>query len=537
MKISGKYTGTLALCKFALRRDRVWLALWTIGIVSLVVACGPLFPEIAKTPAELASFSETMKNPAMIAMTGPVYAEPYTYGILYAQMMTAWILIVLGVMNFFLVSRHLRKDEEEGLIEVMRSLPIGRSSIVLGTAIETLLANLAIALLSTVGLVLTGVESIDLAGSLVLGGIIFCGGLIFTAIAMLFSQIFMTSRGATGFSFAVLGVLYALGAMGNIEGGAMANISLFSFVFKTSPFSGNYIWPFFILLGEAVVIGFIAVLLNARRDLGAGFIPQRNGRAHAKASLSSPLGFALRQTRTSNIAWILIMLVVGIMYGSIFGDFENFVESSDFFKAMIMADVDAGANAMLSFMTYITLIMSVIAAIPVINVVYRIRGEEKRNRIEQIYSKAVAKRSFLLSYVGIALVLSVLLQAAEGLGLWMSTKVVMSEPFALSEVLAAGFIKLPAIWLIAGLGVLLLGLLPRLTSLVWLYLGTSFFLLYLGRVMDIPKAFMDGTAFGALPDCPIENFAPLPVALVTVMAAALLAAGTIFYSKREISYR
>ena len=178
-------------------------------------------------------------------------------------------------------------------------------------------------------------------------GTIFCSaGLLFAAVAMLFSQLCSTSRGAMGGSFLTLGVLYMLAAVGNVQGGALSFISPLGIVFKSLPFAGNLVYPVFIILAETLAIAAIAVWLNAVRDLGAGLLPQRKGRAHAKVSLSSPFGFALRLTKNMAAAWIVIMFVLGLMYGSIFGDFESFISKSEMIQKIIAAGND---NMLMSF--------------------------------------------------------------------------------------------------------------------------------------------------------------------------------------------
>ncbi|MDR1563376.1 MAG: hypothetical protein LBS74_00240 [Oscillospiraceae bacterium] len=529
-----RFTNTGALFRFALRRDRIFLPLWIVGIVFFTVICAPLFTQIAQSPADLAMYAETMKNPAMIALCGPLYAEPYTYGVMYTQMMAVWILILIGVMNFFLVSRHMRRDEEDGKIEVLRSLPVGRGAILSSTLSVAVLANVAIGLLCAIGLAAYGIESMTIGGCLLLGTIFCVVGLLFSAIAMLVSQLCSTSRSVIGGSFLTLGVLYMLAAMGNVQGGVLSYISPLAIVFKTLPFAGNQIYPIFIILAETFVVAVIAICLNAVRDLGAGLLPQRKGCAHANQMLSSPFGLAWRLTKNTSIAWGIIMFVVGLMYGSVFGDFESFIGGSEMIQKIIAAG--AGGDMMLSFMTYITLIMANVAAIPVINCVLKLRSEEKKNRLEPVYAKAVSKTGQFIPYIAIGVCLSVLLQLSLSFGLWLAIRSVMSEPFALADIIIAGIIKLPGIWLLAGLAVLLTGLLPKRTSLVWVYFGLSFFAVYIGRLADLPDAFVKITAFGALPDCPIDRFDAVPFVIMTGVAVILTVAGMVLYSQRELRY-
>ena len=529
-----RFANTGTLFRFALRRDRFFLPLWMIGVVAFALLCAPLFTQVAKSPSELAMYAETMKNPAMIALCGPLYAEPYTYGIMYTQLMTVWILILIGVMNVFLVSRHTRKDEEDGKLEVLRSLPVGRVAVLSSAWLVTVLANLLIGISCAVGLTILGIESMAIGGCFLLGGLFFAVGLFFAAVAMLFSQLCSTSRGMTGGCFLVLGIFYLIAALGNVSGGILAYLSPFSIVFKSSPFAGNDIWPVFAILAGTIITAWLAIRFSTKRDLGAGMLPQRRGRAHAQVSLSSPFGLAYRLMRKTVIAWVIIMFILGMSYGSVFGDFESFISQNEMLQ-MILA-TGAGENMILSFMAYITLIMSLVASIPVINCVLKLRSEERKNRLEAVYARSVSKTGQFLPYIIIALISSIVLQLALSFGMWLAASTVMEDALPFTDVMLAGLIKLPGIWLLAGISALLTGLLPKLTALVWAYFGMSFFVIYLGRLMDMPDVFVKISAFGLLPNYPVDDFHVVSFVAVTAAAVALLVMGVVLYGKREVYY-
>ena len=529
-----RFTNIGTLFRFALRRDRLFLPLWVIGIVGFSLLCAPLSTQIAKSAEELALYAETMRNPAMIALCGPVYAEPYTYGIMYTQLMSVWILILIGAMNIFLISRHTRKDEEDGKLEVMRSLPVGRMAPLSSAWLVAFLANFLIGLLTATGLISLGIENMTANGCTLLGMLFFIVGMLFSAIAMLFSQLCSTSRGMTGSCFLTLGSFYLIAALGNVSDSSLIYFSPFSIIFKASPFSGNHIWPVLVILAGTLGIAFVAMNLSTKRDLGAGLLPQRRGHAHAQAHLSSPFGLAFRLTRKMAIAWVIIMFTFGISYGSVFGDLESFISQNELFQ-MILA-TEEGTDMMLSFMTYIILVMSLVTSIPVINCILKLRSEEKKNRLEAVYARAVSKTEQFLPYTIIAIFLSVVLQFVLSVGMWLAASVTMEESFSFWEVIIAGFMKLPGIWLFAGISAMLIGVLPKLTSLVWVYWGVSFFVIYIGRLMSIPENFVKTTAFGALPNYPIDEFRMIPFIVVTLISIILLVLGVMLYERREVRF-
>ena len=125
---------------------------------------------------------------------------------------------------------------------------------------------------------------------------------------------------------------------------------------------------------------------------------------------------------------------------------------------------------------------------------------------------------------------------ALSFGIRLSSSAVMEVPLQFTDVMLAGLVKLPGIWLFAGISVLLTGLLPKLTSLVWAYFGVSFLVVYVGRMMEIPEIFTKLSAFGALPNYPVEEFRIIPFMTIAMIAIALLVIGSVLYAKREVRY-
>ena len=82
------------------------------------------------------AYALTANNPSMIAMLGPGYElEDYNLGTAFAMDMLIFTAIAAGIMNILLVGKSTRADEESGLTEVIRSLPIGRLSNLSATMI------------------------------------------------------------------------------------------------------------------------------------------------------------------------------------------------------------------------------------------------------------------------------------------------------------------------------------------------------------------------------------------------------------------
>ncbi len=89
--------------------------------------------------------------------------------------------------------------------------------------------------------------------------------------------------------------------------------------------------------------------------------------------------------------------------------------------------------------------------------------------------------------------------------------------------------------LIIGLAILLIGLFPKITSILWLYLGYSFFVVYLGKLLQAPDWMGKLSPFGNIPQYPVDEINYLTISLLIALAAIVTLIGFIGYRKRDIA--
>jgi Putative exporter of polyketide antibiotics len=125
---SGSLAGTGTLVRFNLRRDRIALPAWLLGIAGFMLAGPYLYANLYPTAQDRANQAAVVAgNPAMKALTGPGYGiEDYTYGAMLANEYLAFVLILVALMTTFTVVRHTRTEEETGRFELVRASAVGR---------------------------------------------------------------------------------------------------------------------------------------------------------------------------------------------------------------------------------------------------------------------------------------------------------------------------------------------------------------------------------------------------------------------------
>jgi len=537
-------TRSLRLTRFYLRRDRMASLAWMLVLLAFATLVPWALQDVYGSHDTLQAMIPMLKNPAMVAMVGPVFdTANYNVGTMTAGMMLLMTATAVAFMNIFFVVRYTRADEEQERSEVIRSLPVGRLAPLNAALIGALILNILVVLVNWGGIVAMNIPSMDSKGALMYG--LACGfvGMVFAGVAAICSQLASTSRGALAYSSAVVGFMYLLRAAGDILmeqhswAKVLSYISPLGLSLRVEAFVNNSWWPLPWMALTTVGLIAIAYVLNARRDLGAGIIAQRPGPAHAGPGLRSHFGLALNLLRNTLIGWVYLALVLGASYGSIMNYIADFVKTTPFLQAALTNDL--GYTATESFASIVMVVLAGMLAIVPVMVMLKAWREEEEGRTELILATATSRISYFGSYFSIALICSIVMPALGVLGLWGAAYLVMSHPLSLSFVLKGIMIYLPAIWIFLGLAALLIAVRPRIASAVsWIYLGLSFFIAYFGEM------FLKGSdyewiskisAFGLVPNITQAAIPWATLAAMTGVAIALSVVAFILYPRRDLS--
>lgn len=528
------FNQTRKLALFLLRRDRLRLPIWLAAITLVTIMVAASFANLYPSAPERQIMAETMKNPAMTIMVGVSQGlEDYTIGAMFAHQMLLFTAIAVAIMSILLVARHTRADEEEGRIELIRSLPVGRLAHITATIGTFMCAHVVLAICIALGLSTLGLESLDVQGSFLYGAALGATGIFFTAVTAFFAQLTESSRATIGYSFAALGVAYLLRAVGDVSYASLSWFTPLGWVQATEVYVSNVWWPIFLLVGSALLIFVGTLYFNIKRDIGSGLLPSRPGRKYASRLLQSPIGLAYRLQRTSIIAWGIGVFVLGIAYGSVFGDLEAFFVGNERLSELLAAT--EGASFTQQFVAMLMSIMAMICTIPPLVIVLKLWSEEKRNRTEHLLARAVSRSKLMGSYFWVAMLSGGLMLVLAAVGLWASSSAVMEDPVVLGDWLKAALVYLPAVWVMLGLAILFLGLAPQVITFIWLYLGFSFVVVYLGKLLQFPQWLSLLSPFAHIPQLPVEELNVGFVLLLTFLAGILVFIGFAGYRRRDIA--
>jgi ABC-2 type transport system permease protein len=525
--------------KFIFRRERITSLIWIAGMVLMNTVVALAFTRLFETDESIQQMVSTLSSPAMQAIVGPIYGPAPSVDnimIVFAQEMLVFMMITSVIMNIFFINRHTRTDEELGRIEMIRSLPVGKLTVSVSALVFAFGLNAFISLLMAFGLLWANIAGTTVMGVFVYSFAIGIAGFLFACITLLTAQIFQDARSASTWAFMLLGVFYVVRAYADMSQNMIFNyISPLGLGLHVHAFHADRIWPLVILLIQSAIIAAAALLICSKRDLGEGIVPAKKGRKNASVFLQSPLGLAWRLTKNSIIVWIISMFCMGATYGAVLGDISGFVENNDMFSQLITGGETGLTEKMMvdSFVGFMYIIMALLATVPVISIAGKIHSEEKRGRLEGIFARSVSRGSMYGSYILISVVGSGVFMICGSLGIYAAA----GDLTKMSDLIWAAAAYVPSLLVIMGIIVLLAGLLPKLTALVWGVFAYSFIAVYFGRILNLPELMVKITPYGIVPqytDIVNQEFDFMPFVILTAIAIVLTVSGIFAFSRRDI---
>lgn len=520
------FTGALTLLRFHLRRDRMMLFWWIAGSVLLYYSQAVSTDGLYTTQAELDKAAAGMAdNAAFIAMAGPARALD-TIGGQVAWQAAAFGAILAGLMSMFLVGRHTRAEEESGRDELVRAAAIGRHAPLAATGLLVIIANLLLGGLVAASLISFGLPA---AGSIALGLAAGLAGLVFGGVALVAAQLAESTRAAYGITGAVIGVAYALRAVGDIGNGALSWVSPIGWGQYLRPYADEQWWPALLSVVSVVVLGVVAVALFDCRDIGSGVWPARPGPARGSMGTASALAWRLQ--RGSVIGWTVGMLLGGVAYGSIGDDVADLIGDSEFSQDVFGA---AGGSLVDSFYATAALMLALIGAGFAISSVQRLRGEEAAGFAEILLATALPRWRWAVAHLGVTLAGTVAVVLAGGLGMGIGFGLVTGDGSAVLRLAGATLPYAVPVLLLAALSWLAYGIRSRWAAVGWLGLGFCFVVMMFGELLQLPAWLMDVSPFRHLAQLPAEDFQIVPVVVLVAITAALAALGMWALRRRDV---
>jgi ABC-2 type transport system permease protein len=526
--------GTPRLLRLALRRDRVVVPAWIVGLGCFVGFTTAMFDRSLASPADLVRETQLVTTSAGMRMLGIVPSPTVGGYMLHRELVTLAVLAAL--ISVLTVVRHTRQDEELGRAEMLGSAVVGRFAPLAAAVVTAVLANLGLAVALTLGIVVAGqpVGGAALSGASVAGV-----GLTFTGVAAISCQLASTTRGATGTAAAVLGIAFLLSGVGNVLGTVDSSglrvasawpvwLSPIGWAQQTLPFGAGRVWPLGLFVACFSVLVAIAALLCARRDVARGLWAEPSGPERAPARLLSPAGLVWRLQRGVVLGWAVALGGFGAVFGTLSDQVEGLTGSAaEWYLHTGGSDVvlDAYRASMVGM-------AGMFVAIYTVQVLQRMRTDEAGGTLEALLATGVTRRAWLAAHVLVTVAGAVALLLLFAATMGWTTGIVLGDPAQqVADLLPIGLAQLPGILVVVGLVVALVGVAPRWSGVLSWVLLAGFLVVgpMFGPALGLPQWLQDVSPFTHGPTLAngfVDGAAGAVLLAVAVTSAALGALAT-----------
>ncbi len=515
MRYAERFTGTPTLVRLILRRDRVRLPVWVVSIVGLVGFSANAVQGVYGTAHDRAVYAETVgRSSGSIALAGPPVGLRTIGGVTIFET-SATALIAIALMAIFLTVRHTRAEEEAERTELMRAGRLGRLAPLAAAGLTISAASVLIGLGIAGSFIVLGLPA---RGSWAFGASVAVFGVCFTGVALVAAQVTEHARAASGGAAAVLAVVFALRAVGDVGWSPLSWWSPMGWSQAVRPYVDDRWWPLLISLTVGGVLVFAAQSLVERRDLGAGLVPTRLGVSTAGPRLSTAWGLAIRLQRASVVGWSVGLGLGGAAFGSISGDLNRLIEDRPELKDVL---VPGGGDITDGYLATMALILALVAGGFTVASTLRLRSEETARRVEPLLATRLSRLRWAAANLSFMAVSTALVLAIGGAGLGASSAIATHDAGRLVDSITSALLYLPAGLLVAGIALVLIGWLPRAAASVWTLLAACFVIGYLGPLFNLPSWMIQSSPYSHIPstltgDVTIGG----PLALLALTAAA-----------------
>jgi ABC-2 type transport system permease protein len=453
--------------------------------------------------------------------------------------------IVGPVCWLIVVTRTLRGEETSGRWELVLA---GRTTP--GRATAAALAGLGGGLLAMYLAVaaLTGLSGhspgvhIGAGAALLFALAVVAPAAEFLAIGAVASQVMPTRARAAALAAGAFGVSFLLRAAGDAAGGAhfLVDVSPLGWVEQLHALGRPQALWLLPVVGLVGACTWMTLFLAARRDLGASLFGDDDTAEPRTALLGSAIGIAVRLSWQATARWLAAVVVAAVLYGALarsagqaFASSASLQRLSGDLTHAVRRDLvttGAAAYAAIIFLLLATLLMAYAAS-----AVGKLREDEAEGYLDNLLVRAVSRQRWLAGRVAVMLAVVVAASVVGGTVFWMAAAPEHTG-LGLGQLTQAGLNSAAPAAALAGLGVLLLGFVPRLVTVAcWVIVAWAFMLDLLGAVIPVNHWLMDTSLLQHLAPAPatVPDWRVCLTYLAIGMAGAL--AGGWRFTRRDLS--
>lgn len=495
------------LLKANLKVDFKTVLIWFIVIMMMLASGASKLTTLYSTAAEQQQLLTMLKTPVMAILFAPITSTHSNLAILFAGIMLPLLAVLVALLNIQLTLHGTRKMEESGETELLLSTAMTKRLPIKALVVEVLLVNLLISLFTWLVLMLVAIPGSTEVGNGLVASLLFSVGMFFSGITFIGAQLFMDSQSVALLGYGSLGGFYLLRALVDInDWSSLKVLSPFNWLTASRVYDTNNGWGSVALLATGLILMGITLGVVAQRDLGIGLIKTHHqGRAQAPALLKNFTGLLWRSMRKMVLGWLLGILLVAIMFGSLFSGLADLITTNPLItKVLGVAGTHTAISAVYThFWVMVSLVIALFAILAGLGVVQQYQRDCRSGALDLLSAQPITRANYYGHYVlGGALTTIV----AWSLGLlvaWFVAQQTVAVPLA-TELLSRMFWGyLPVVLTFISLAGLCIGWLPQAVGIVYIYTGLMFLLTYLQGLFNIPTWVLKFAPFGWVHNVPV----------------------------------
>lgn len=515
-------TGFGIMVRFILRRNWLRMLIWLVVLAGMIVLVIDSQRELFPTQADRDAYAQIANTPAIAALTGLPYAASTLGGILNIKIWMT-IAVALSFAVIFMVTRNGRAEEEAGRTELLRAGVLGHHAYSLAN--WTVFSGFAVLVgLATAGAAVS--QGLPADGSLTMGASFAATAIVFVGVSAVTGQLTRTGSGANALASITLGVSYLVRAVADVQSDGdhatwLTWLSPIGWAQQSRSYDTNNWWPLLLCVGAAVILAWIALVLQRRRDLGAGMLPERVGPRSASASLRTQLGLTIRLQRGSVIGWSLGVIVFAVFYGGVSKAVADLLVDANLLTgddAISQILVGGSGDVLDGLFGLFVMMNALLVAAFTLNSADSIRAAESAGRVELQWSSAISRIRWAAPRLALPAVWSLVLLVASGAALGVTFGAATGESGQVGRFIAASVAYWPSALLVLGVVVFCAAVIPRAASAVtWGLYGVVAVLSMFGDLFGFPDWLIDNTPFTPIPRLDTD-FTVVPLIVVTALA-------------------
>jgi ABC-2 type transport system permease protein len=227
-------------------------------------------------------------------------------------------------------------------------------------------------------------------------------------------------------------------------------------------------------------------------------------------------------------------VALGVVFGYFTTSITDILGSDSAVTQVLAAGATTPDALVAAFLVTVLSLVGILATIPGVLTMLKVRREEMDDRVEPIIAAAVPRTGFYGSNVLLALAASTLYVLIGGTLIAIlaaSADIGIGFGHALLQAVATA----PAVWTVVALSVTVIGARPQVTLAAWLGVLASFVLTLLGPTFGLPDWVLGISPFWHIPNVSDPNANWTGLIWISLVTLIFLAAGFAGFNRRDLA--